>query len=71
MNAQITIASPLTKPYDGPDFNTWTPQNLANFAKDAYLMLQAQQDALEQARLDLRAAMDQNRILLTKEKRHE
>lgn len=39
--------------YTGPDFTTWTPQNLANFARDAYVRMQTLHEELEQARLTL------------------
>ena len=42
---------------DTPNFAAWTNENLAKFALDAYLRLQAQQDAIEQLRGDLRDAM--------------
>jgi hypothetical protein len=40
-----------------PNFAAWTNENLAKFALEAYLRLQAQQDALEQLRGDLKDAM--------------
>jgi hypothetical protein len=42
---------------DTPNFAAWTNENLAKFALDAYLRLQAQQDAIEQLRGDLKDAM--------------
>ena len=44
-----------------PAFDTWSQENLAKFATEAYLRLQAQQDALEQLRGDLRDAMKEIR----------
>ena len=42
---------------DTPNFAAWSNENLAKFALEAYLRLQAQQDALEQLRGDLKDAM--------------
>ena len=42
---------------DLPNFSVWERQTLDKFALDAYLRLQAQQEALEQLRQDLRDAM--------------
>lgn len=42
---------------DLPNFAAWERQTLDRFALDAYLRLQAQQEALEQLRQDLRDAM--------------
>jgi hypothetical protein len=44
-----------------PNFAAWTNENLAKFALEAYLRLQAQQDALEQLRGDLKDAMKEIR----------
>ena len=46
---------------DLPNFSTWERQTLDKFALDAYLKLQAQQEALEQLRGDLRDAMNELR----------
>ena len=43
---------------DLPNFAAWERQTLDRFALDAYLRLQAQQEALEQLRQDLRDAMN-------------
>ncbi len=48
---------------DLPNFAAWERQTLDKFALDAYLRLQAQQEALEQLRQDLRDAM---KLLRTK-----
>ena len=40
-----------------PNFAAWSNENLAKFALEAYLRLQAQQDTLEQLRGDLKDAM--------------
>lgn len=42
---------------DIPNFSAWTNENLAKFALEAYVRLQAQQDAIEQLRGDLKDAM--------------
>ena len=42
---------------DLPNFAAWERQTLDKFALDAYLRLQAQQEALEQLRGDLKDAM--------------
>ncbi len=42
---------------DLPNFPAWERQTLDRFALDAYLRLQAQQEALEQLRGDLKDAM--------------
>ena len=42
---------------DGPNFAAWTNENLAKFASEAYLRMQAQQEAIEQLRGDLKDAM--------------
>ena len=47
---------------DLPNFAAWQRQTLDKFAQDAYLRLQAQQEALEQLRGDLRDAMNLIRI---------
>ena len=47
---------------DLPNFPAWERQTLDRFALDAYLRLQAQQEALEQLRGDLRDAMNLIRI---------
>jgi hypothetical protein len=33
--------------HDLPNFAAWSNENLANFAKDAYLKMQEQQDVIE------------------------
>ena len=42
---------------DLPNFAAWERATLDKFALDAYLRLQAQQEAIEQLRQDLRDAM--------------
>jgi hypothetical protein len=40
-----------------PNFAAWSNENLAKFALDSYLRMQAQQEAIEQLRGDLKDAM--------------
>jgi hypothetical protein len=42
---------------DIPNFAAWSNENLAKFAKDAYLRMQAQQEAIEQLQGDFKDAM--------------
>jgi len=42
---------------DIPNFAAWSLENLANFAKDAYIYMQKQDAAIQQLRLDLKDAM--------------
>ena len=49
-----------------PDFPTWDRKTLNQFARDAFLRLQEQEQALQQAREDLHFAMEQLRALQKK-----
>jgi hypothetical protein len=40
-----------------PNFAAWSNENLAKFALESYLRMQAQQEAIEQLRGDLKDAM--------------
>ena len=42
---------------DLPNFAAWSNENLAKFAKDSYLRMQAQQDAIMQLQGDFKDAM--------------
>ena len=42
---------------DLPNFAAWNHETLAKFALEAYLRMQAQQEAIEQLRGDLKDAM--------------
>ena len=42
---------------DTPNFAAWNHETLAKFALEAYLRMQAQQEAIEQLRGDLKDAM--------------
>jgi hypothetical protein len=43
---------------DTPNFHTWSYQNLANFATDAYLRMQEQQAEIEQLKLIILEYLD-------------
>jgi len=49
---------------EGPDFASWKPETLAKFAQDAYAKLREQDDQLQQARQDLKTALEAYRALL-------
>lgn len=51
----------------GPDFASWSHENLANFARDAYDKLRSQEDEIQDLRLDIKAALEAYRTLLRKE----
>lgn len=42
---------------DTPNFATWTNENLAQFAAEAYKQMQHQQETIEQLRQDWKDAM--------------
>ena len=46
---------------DTPNFAAWSIETLAKFAEDAYVRMQEQEMALEQAQCDLKDAMVQLR----------
>jgi hypothetical protein len=47
-----------------PEFETWSLANLAQFAKEAYLKMQQQQDQIEHLQNDLKDAIKAYRELL-------
>lgn len=49
---------------DLPNFKAWSTENLAAFCTDAYLRMQEQAEELEQARLNIKAALDTTRKLI-------
>jgi hypothetical protein len=49
---------------EGPDFASWKPETLVKFAHEAYAKLRDQEDQLQQARQDLKTAMEAYRALL-------
>ena len=53
---------------DLPNFAAWERQTLDKFALDAYLRLQAQQEALEQLRGDLKDAIEAYRAVMRETK---
>jgi hypothetical protein len=46
---------------DLPNFAAWSNKNLADFATEAYIRMQEQQEALEELRNDLKFAMSELR----------
>jgi hypothetical protein len=52
---------------DLPDFKTWSPDTLAQFAQDCYLALLQEKDANEQLRLDFKDAMKLARTINLKD----
>jgi hypothetical protein len=54
---------------DLPNFAAWSNKNLANFAKDAYLKMQEQQDVIEALKNDLSFAMKELRkVVISQQK---
>lgn len=49
-------------------FNTWTHENLAEFAKEAYAKLQQQDDQIQQLQCDLKDAIEAYRKLIRENK---
>jgi hypothetical protein len=47
-----------------PAFNTWSYENLAKFAAEAYAKMQQQQDQIEQLQNDLKDAIKAYREVL-------
>ena len=47
----------MPQPKDLPNFAAWNQETLAKFCTDSYLRMQAQQEAIEQLRGDLKDAM--------------
>ena len=47
-----------------PAFETWSPENLAKFATEAYVKMQQQQDYIEQLKNDLKDAINAYRSLI-------
>ena len=46
---------------DLPNFAAWSNKNLADFAVEAYIRMQEQQEAIEELRNDLKFAMSELR----------
>ena len=52
-----------------PNFAAWSNENLANFAKDSYLRMQQQQEAIEALKNDLNFAMQELRkVVISQQK---
>ena len=54
LNKQLASSRDANNP-DLPNFSTWSDKNLADFAVEAYLKLQEQQEVIEQQNLTLLA----------------
>lgn len=52
---------------DLPNFAAWSNKNLADFATEAYIRMQEQQESVEQAQQDLKDAMVELRKLVVKQ----
>jgi hypothetical protein len=50
-----------------PNFAAWSNKNLADFAAEAYIRMQEQQDAMEQLRQNWKDAMEITRELMLKD----
>lgn len=50
-----------------PNFAAWSNKNLADFAAEAYIRMQEQQDAMEQLRQNWKDAMEITRKLMLKD----
>ena len=53
-----------------PNFAAWNLDTLAKFAEDAYVRMQEQEMALEQAQRDLKDAMKIIRFMIEERDRH-
>ena len=49
---------------NNPDFASWNQGNLVNFALEAYLKLQRQDEEIQQLRIDLKDAINAYRQLV-------
>ena len=47
-----------------PQFETWSPDNLAKFAHDAYAKMQEQDDRIQQLQCELKDALAAYRAVL-------
>ena len=47
-----------------PSFETWSHENLAKFAAEAYVKMQEQQDYIQQLQNDLKDAINAHRSLI-------
>ena len=58
---------PTNDKKDLPNFAAWSNKNLADFATEAYVRMQEQQESVEQAQKDLKDAMVELRKLVIKQ----
>jgi hypothetical protein len=56
---------------DIPNFAAWSNANLAQFAKDAYVRMQQQEEAIAQCQCDLKDAMKVIRLHIQEKDRHD
>jgi hypothetical protein len=47
-----------------PEFKTWSRENLDQFAYEAYMKLQEQEDLIQQLHCDLKDAIEAYRVLM-------
>ena len=47
-----------------PEFKTWSRENLDQFAYEAYMKLQEQEDLIQQLNYDLKDAIEAYRVLM-------
>ena len=47
-----------------PEFKTWSRENLDQFAYEAYMKLQEQEDLIQQLNCDLKDAIEAYRVLM-------
>ena len=52
---------------EGPDFASWSQENLVKFSKDAYEKMRSQEEEIQSLRLDIKAALEGFRALLREE----
>jgi len=55
---------------DIPNFAAWSNENLAQFAKDSYVRMQQQEEAIAHYKLDLKDAMKIIRLMIEERDRH-
>ena len=48
----------MAQPKDLPNFAAWSNKNLADFATEAYIRMQEQQEEIEHLKLDAKAALE-------------
>jgi hypothetical protein len=50
-----------------PEFKTWSRENLDQFATEAYIKLQEQEDLIQQLNCDLKDAIEAYRVLMRRD----